>query len=309
MGKGRAKAAKPIVWAMDVLEGNNKERKPLAQFLHLWAKGDTRAILPFSVASPGGLRWPVPVTKDFAKDLKDFGLRTLKKELRALGMSGANPPEVKVTAELSRRELAQEVVAYAKKKKAAFIAVNTRSEKSGSLLGGFAEALVERSDLPVLAVGPDTRVAESISSVLYPTDFSRSSHSAFQKTLAVAAGFGASLDILFVLQDPVIPYAGMDFGASATWIMESEALLLEENRKTAEKWCKEARAVGITCIYRVLRTGDSKARAITRFAKAGKFDLIALASYRSPRTPSFLGGNTRKIIAGAQTPVMEIRSN
>ncbi|MGE3262739.1 MAG: universal stress protein [Bacteriovoracia bacterium] len=301
---------KPVVWAIDPFEGKNAERAPLAKFLTNWTKGKSPSILPFSVISPGGLRWPVPVSYDFGRDLKAYGIKSVKKNLGQLKMTQTATPEVEVRDNSSRRELVNDVLKFAKKRKAGFIAVNTKTtaSKSPFKLGGFAEAIIEQSELPILAVGPNAEVSGGIKEILFPTDLTERSHKAFVKVLGTAKDFGASVHLLFVARNPAIPYAGMDFGAAATWVMESEALQREENRKVAEKWCREAKTMGVSCDYRMVKTFESTARAITKFAKSKHYDLIALASYRTTKTPALLGGTIRSVLASAETPVMEIRA-
>jgi nucleotide-binding universal stress UspA family protein len=268
--------------------------------------------MPFSVVSPGPLSWTVPADGPLGPELVESGTRAVSQDLKKLHMSKISTPTVKFDKSTAKRDLVDDVLRFSKKKRAGLIAVNTRRLLSPFpfKIGGFAEALIGKSNLPIIAVNPKAKVPSKIKNILFATDLSPKSHKAFRKTLKLASRLGAKIDLLHLEVPPMPPYAFTDvpIAMNQNWYVDTEKEQLKRNSKIAERWCAEAGRAGVHCTYESVRAPSSVAKAILRGAKRKKADLISMASYRRPKTPAVIGGTVRDVLSAARTPVLEIHA-
>jgi nucleotide-binding universal stress UspA family protein len=313
MKKAAKKIPHPIVWAIDPFETKNAHRAPLAKAVKVFSHGLSEQVLPFSVVSPGGLAWPVPVSFPMAQELREFGIRAVRRDLKKLHVRGLQDPLVEVQTSSSRRELVEDVLRYAKAKDAGFIAVNTRRLLSPLpfKVGGFAEALIGRSGLPILAVSPKAQVPKQIKKILFPTDFTPRSRKAFRKTLEIAAKLGAEI-VLLTVETPIaapFSFAEMSLSLPDAWIVEAERARRAGNLSRALQWQKEAAKARVPCTYQNARNGSFVSTGILQAAHRLRADLISMAGYRSAGSPAVLGGTVREVLGSARIPVLEIRAS
>jgi nucleotide-binding universal stress UspA family protein len=300
-----------IVWAIDPFETRNAKRAPLAKFLKIFSQKLSLNIAPFALISPGGLAWPVPVSYEIGKKMKAFGEKVLKKDLEKLKIKNALPPTVEVHESSSRRELVGAVVKFAKEQDAAFIAVNAKSESSKIpfKLGGFAEALVAQSPVPVLAVNPKANVPSSVKSILFPTDFSKQSNKAFQETVSLAKKLGAGIQLLHVQSVPQSSYAEIGLGTAFPFLVDALGSGPKSFPVEEKAWVKRAAEEGVPCEFHYAKIYDTIAFAVLKFAKKNKSDLIVLGSTQSANFPNLLGGTVRTILGASSIPVIEIHTS
>ncbi|MGZ3712209.1 MAG: universal stress protein [Bdellovibrionota bacterium] len=227
-------------------------------------------------------------------------------------MKGMQSPTIEVHESSSRKELVDDVLRFAKAQNAGYIAVNTRRLLSSLpfKVGGFAEALIGNSKLPIIAVSPRAKVSNKIKRILFPTDFTRQSHQAFRKTLKLASLFKAQVEILHVELPLFVPfaYSEMAAGLGADYMKVAAKAQRKRVRKNAKHWLEEANKAGVKCVYRTMRGNGSIAPSILRAAQRSRTDLISLAGYRNPKTPAILGGTVRDVLSLARTPVLEIHA-
>jgi nucleotide-binding universal stress UspA family protein len=310
--KHRKAKRQPIIWAIDPFETKNAHRAPLAKFLKILSKGLSQNITPFSVVSPGAPSWTVPVAYPYGKELQEYGKKAVKNDLKKLHMKNLNPAAIEVHESSSRRELVSDVLRFAKSNNAGYIAVNTRRLLSPLpfKVGGFAEALIGNSKIPILAVSPKAKVSNQIKRILFPTDFTRQSHRAFQKTLEIAKQFEAQVILLHFeipLQVP-FSFSEMAIGFHESYMIEAENSRHVKLERSAKRWRAQADMDGVKCSFQSTRNSFSVASAILRAAKRNQADLISLAGYRSPKAPSVMGGTVRSVLSFARTPVLEIHA-
>lgn len=300
-----------IVWTIDPWEFSITHRKALTNVLETCATALKAKILPFSVVSPGGLSWPIPYTRDLADEMKAAALQTTQKTILKLSLKGIAHPTVNVRPSSSRRELVENAILFAKKKKAQFIAVDTRSstKKTFIRLGGFAEALIASSPVPVLTVNPDVKPSKKISRILFPTDFSEGSHRAFQKTLAFAKKLHAEVIVLNV--EPELSqfelYNAINYGLAMSYIEEREREEILLRTKNTSDWKKEADRAKAKCTFSHITVPASISDGILKFAKEKNIDLLALATIHGPFVRAVVGSVARDILLQAKVPVLVIR--
>lgn len=314
MKKNNTKRAKGIVWAIDPAETRQAPRAPLAKAVKALSRGLSGKVMPFSVVAPGygGFSWPIRLSPEQQKALWEKGEKAVRNDLRKLHAGKVEKPAVEVHASATRRELVDDVVRFARTKNAGMIAVNTRRLLSPApfKVGGFAEALIGKSPVPVLAVSPKARVPSRFRHMLFATDFSPASRRAFRRACGIAAEMKARITLVHVAIPPALPYTFTDMPMlyAAEFNAENEKATRLMNERTGKRWCQAAEKAGVRCSFEAARAASSAAPAILRLAQKRRADLICMAAYRTPSTPAILGGTMREVLSAARTPVLEIHA-
>jgi nucleotide-binding universal stress UspA family protein len=296
--KGRAGG---VVWAVDPLD--LRVHRPMAQFLEGIVAGP---IFPLALISPG---LPFSLQGGAALELHRGAELAVVKSLDRIATPRLQPPEVRLVPNSSRRELVENVLDHAKRRRAEFVAVGTRSSSAMDLLrlGGFTEALVAKASLPVLAVHPRMK-ARAVRRILFPTDFSPESRKAFRKTLEIASRLKADLLLAHVEVSPVSAFAYVDAGVAfnPAWADAEAAAIRERHHLEARYWLREARSTRVRAEYASVRNSYSVAQTVLRIAGRKKVDLISLGSYREGIARTLLGSTVRDVLRSARIPVMVI---
>lgn len=301
-----------IVWTIDPFETKIAHRAPLAKALKVFSKALAQDVKPFSVVSPIAPSWLLPATAPSEKELQEIGTETVTQELKKMQMKGLRPPTVEVQESPSRKKLVGDTLRFAKEQNAGYIAVNTRRLLSSSPLriGGFAEALIGNSKIPVIAVNPKAKVSNQIKNILFPTDFTRKSHVAFRKTLALASKLGAKVELLHVELPIIAPFAYSEMAPGLVadgYMKEAEKARNHRINQTAIRWLAEAKKAQVPCSYQRVRSLGPVVPPILKAAKRNRSDLISLAGYRKGGA-ALMGGNVREILGAARTPVLEFQA-
>lgn len=166
------------------------------------------------------------------------------------------------------------------------------------LLGSVAEELVRRAPCAVFSIKESwDHHPDGLRNILVPIDFSLASRTALQKARSLACAFGATLQILHVVQPPPYPdiytYASTDDfydEAKARSVEVIEGLLSEEGDHA-------------TAQIHVL-TGHP-AREILKFAEGHSCDLVLMAHLGiSGVSDRVLGSVTEHVVRQAPCPVL-----
>jgi len=142
--------------------------------------------------------------------------------------------------------------------------------------------------------------AKPISNVLVPVDLSEDSLAALDTAVRLARLWGASVTVLSVFVPPAFAYAKDDENAPHYVIDKERDDLREELRQAMEavEW-------GDTQHGSVFVEGQPVEEIL---AVHSETDLIVMATHgRSPLSDAFLGGVTRQVLQGSDTPVLAVR--
>jgi nucleotide-binding universal stress UspA family protein len=148
-------------------------------------------------------------------------------------------------------------------------------------------------------------MVEPITRILVPVDFSPPSDRAFRYAARLASRFGAAMELVHVVDDPL---------ASGAWTAEvyvpnmPEVLdnLLREAEKRLTTMKLEAANQGVHAEIHVL-TGQP-AHAIVEHAGTGGFDLIVMGTHgRTGFSHLFVGSVAERVIRTAPCPVLTVR--
>lgn len=187
----------------------------------------------------------------------------------------------------SRSGAVEALVEYAVASGAALIAVATHGRRGIRRLvdGSFAEALVERSAIPVLVLNPSSRPPDRVEYVLFPTDLSPMSHDAFERAVRIAGELGAKI-LLF-------HHIGILRGASRA-----------EVRERACEWIDLARASGVPARCHVTYGPHQVAGELLRLSDKIHGTLLAVGTEVGRPWGHAFDGNVRDLIRNASRPVL-----
>lgn len=173
------------------------------------------------------------------------------------------------------------------------------------LLGSVTERVVRLATCPVVSVGKSEKALGevSVSRILVPIDFSEHSLEALGNAKQLAALFDARLQLLHIIQEPVMP----------EFYVRDPGRLLGLNRLVDRAKVELHRCVGefggpsVPFDAHVIK--GKAATKIIRFAEDEKSDLIVMATHGLTGMRYFLmGAVTQKVIQRSPCPVMTFKS-
>lgn len=298
---------KKIIWAIDAFEEKETQLK-ITTFLKPLVSAMNAEVEPVFVLSVSGVpgtfdRQGILVYLPQAKEnlhtfLQNSDLSFLKSE-KILIQEKAGFTRNDVTTLLD----------YAHSVNANVIVIGTHARKGVSRLfmGSFAETLLLTSDIPIITCNPSVHLSGNIHSILYVTDFSTGSESAFKSVLALAKQLSAEIT-LFYQHAGENNEIGSDVLVSemVQW-RPAETKLLNETllraRKKASDWQNTANQEGVKSIVHFEYGIRNIAEAAIETAAKLKADMMAIASKKSSVASVITGSTSRWIVRSATCPV------
>jgi nucleotide-binding universal stress UspA family protein len=171
------------------------------------------------------------------------------------------------------------------------------------LLGSVADALVRLAPCPVLTVRQQTeRAKRPPNRLLVPIDFSDSSRLSLDVAKELAVLYGASLDLLHVVQEMELPHV---YGIEPVVVAEP---MLNERIRQALVALADEHIDGVVST-RVHVAGGIPARDIVEFAEERGTDMIVIATHGLTGLKRlFLGSVTERVVRMAPCPVLTVKS-
>ncbi len=299
------KSGRKALWAVDVFAKKTKTQIHVVHGLEKLVRGTDIWIEPVCVLSPDQLRIPA---KAFAGHHKEYRLEAeqrLEKICKESKIKGLLAPTLLVQENLSLRSSVDALVQYAKDTSAEIIATGTttKSALTRFLIGSYAESLILRSTVPVYIVSPKAKVQKNISKVLFPTDYSEKSYTAYLKFLPTVRVRKAQV-LLYYKMEYVVPVVyGFDPLPVYDNFWEQE---LKAKKEASRRWLQSAKDAGV----KVKTIFDEKSgyvlESILSTAKKNACGIIALASESGAGASAFLGSVTRQTVRHATCPVWVI---
>ena len=219
---------------------------------------------------------------------------------------------LKGTSKIVDGPTAKGIVDYARRLGADLIVIGThgRTGLAHVMLGSVAERVVREAPCPVLTV---RQTPHRIRRILVPTDFSATADAALDHALLFAARFGASLELLHVLDDPFVT-EGL---ASEAYIAEApmlrSAMLREAQNRLAHRVAPLRNAAefeGWPALVRVdaeVLFGHG-AGTIAEYAETRNVDLVVMGTHgRTGVTHLLMGSVAEKLVRTAPCPVLTVR--
>lgn len=136
----------------------------------------------------------------------------------------------------------------------------------------------------------------ALTHVLVATDFGEAADAALTYGRALATGFGASLDVLHVVDNPFLRATAAD-----PQVMESAALQQLNRRLTEE----DHRTL---LVHALIKVSDDPADVIVEHARTAGIDLIVTGTHGRHGVPRLLMGSVaERIVRAAPCPVLSVR--
>jgi nucleotide-binding universal stress UspA family protein len=295
---------KQIWWAVNLLQDNRQVLEHGLQSLLPHAKALNAMIVPVCYIDPYksinelSHNFPLfPVLRDSTKSLKDRANSVLlsigKKTDRAylseaiyLTHSEEVPPTL--------RDKVLKLSSKAKSSKAVFVALSSHGYTGLKRLymGSFTETYTQLTKGASLVLNPNSRVASKIKRIIFATDFSQQSLSAFDSLLQIYGKANVKITVVHYLAR-----------------YETEAA--KSNMKKFEKqFVANTKKHGVSATFKLLnQTGEfAPSKEILSFTSSLKADLIALTAQSGELKSLILGALSREILRYAKLPVLLFRS-
>jgi nucleotide-binding universal stress UspA family protein len=201
------------------------------------------------------------------------------------------------------------ILEHAREHDVDLIVMGTHGRRGASrfLLGSVATQIVRVSPVPVLTLREldDGRPLEALDRILVPIDFSSHSRVALRHATELARTYGASLQLLHVVQQPNFPY----FYAPVPAMPPIEQLqsLHERGREALQKLVAEAGDASLR--HRLEIFDGHPASEIVTFAEENGSDLIVTASHGLTGLDRLLLGSTsEQVVRTSSVPVLLVKS-
>jgi nucleotide-binding universal stress UspA family protein len=185
------------------------------------------------------------------------------------------------------------------------------------LFGSVAQQVVGRGTRPVLLVRPgdpppawETRLPSwTVARILVPLDGRRASEQALPTAVAIAAAYGAALDLVQVV--PTVPTIPGERGAAAKLVPTAAAasLQLEEDaaRRALAALASRIRAHGVAAEAEVAR--GEPAQGVLEAAVRRRADLVAIATHGRTGLDALLAGSVAsRVGARFSNPLLLVRA-
>ena len=148
-------------------------------------------------------------------------------------------------------------------------------------------------------------MTHAITRILVPVDFSAHSEQAFAYAAMLARRFGASLELLHVVEDPFVSGAWGSDGFDPYIPDLIDRQVADARRRLREM--KEIRAADGDAVEPVVLIG-TPAKTIVDHAAAGTFDLIVMGTHgRKGLAHALMGSVAERVVRTAPCPVVTVR--
>ena len=148
-------------------------------------------------------------------------------------------------------------------------------------------------------------MTEAITRILVPVDFNARSEHAFEYAAMLARRFGASLELLHVIEDPFVSGAWSSDGFDPYIPDLIDRLIADARRRLREM--KEVLAAEGDEVEPVVLKGTA-AQTIVDRAAAGQFDLIVMGTHGRTGIPhALMGSVAERVVRTAPCPVITVR--
>lgn len=248
--------------------------------------------------------------------LKLPSLDELQKQLKSIAAqqmaSLATHKEIKkakiVEAELPGFSIAPTVLGYAKENDVDLIAMGTHGRRGlGHLfLGSVAEEVVRLAPCPVLTIreSKEPKPVGDVKRILVPIDFSRHAVEALAHAKELARTYGATLQVLHIIEEVVHPSFYVTGKSSLLeWMPEIKGESKKEMGRLLE------RAPGPEVATELFVEEGRAASDVVKFAKDHESDLIVIATHGLTGLQHLLIGSVaEKVARMAHCPVFTVKA-
>ncbi|MCM2323551.1 MAG: universal stress protein [Oligoflexia bacterium] len=304
---------KKVLWAVDAFQEDLIIQEHSLSLLRFMARKTGCQVEPVYVLSPDQVNVTVEFTPPWVDQYLPAAEKALTHALRDVAIPGLLKPKVLVQNVPSVSRAVNALSNYGLATGADLIAVGThgRTGLPRLFLGSFTESLLLSARLPILTIGPGSRVLDKCDHILFATDFSEASRAIFRGVLTLARSLGARVTLYHHLQNPIEPVIqsgvyllGGGWVSAASYLEETSA----SQRRAAEEMLVEAGGDTSHVEIRIESGPIGITQSILEFASANNVDLIAMAAQSGPVAAAIIGSVTRQVVRAAPCPVWVVHS-
>lgn len=305
---------KKILWAVDAFQPVNTELKNVAAAVTSFAKqNDARvrlAFVPgirkFSAERTGDWIYHKPYLETAERNLKKIAalIKGVPTETILLTLDGKNPKSNEIDVLLD----------HARSWKADTVAVATHAKNAlvKLFIGSFTEGLLRHSRVPLLVIGPKTKTPSKsdAKTLIYPTDFSRSSSALFFQTVKWAAAHNEHVVAVHGLTNAFLPAVLSDAHLLGGMYAPDTALndyLVKKGQKALKALLAPFKNSGVKVIGEIYSDAGLISDVIVHAAKKHRAELIVMSTKSSAPARAGMGSVTKKVIRAASAPVLVLK--
>jgi nucleotide-binding universal stress UspA family protein len=225
----------------------------------------------------------------------------------AASVTGTNWPDLEALPieqeQVESSAPAERIVDYAEKQSIDLVVMGTHGRRGVDrmLFGSVTEEVVRHAPCPVFTVRTDADVepSQAVRRILVPVDFSRGSESAVRHAKEMALTYGAEIDLLHVVEEPVYPSA---YEVETTFPSDEVVARVED--RLGEMAREE---IGIEHVVVEALVGHP-ARGILDYVETNDVDLIVQATHgRTGLDHVLLGSVTERVLRQSPVPVFVVK--
>jgi len=216
-----------------------------------------------------------------------------------------------IDAEVRAPKAAPAILRYVEEHDIDLVVMGTHGRRGvrRMLVGSVAEEVVRLAPCPVFTVGrhEGCEGAWAIRRIVAPVDFSEHARLAARHAAALAATYGAALDLLHVVDDRALPIVEMPYlGAFSVSVEEVQERAQEALEGLADALESEVPGVGEVGAF--TRFGNPSG-SIAAFAEGQRADLVVVGSHgRTGMERLLMGSVVEFVIRLAPCPVFTVKS-
>jgi len=244
------------------------------------------------------------------KDRFPLAVDTLTEWLRrpSESVSGASWPDLEerplVQHQVESTAPAERIVEYADERAIDLIAMGTHGRRGVNrmLFGSVTEEVVRTAPCPTLTVRSDADVSpnQAVARILVPVDFSAASEAAVDHAREIAHTYGAEIDLLHVVEEPLYPSS---YGIDAAHFPTQEVV------DRVEKQLADLVREKIGYEHAMIKaTVDHPVDGILNYVDSRDIDLVVIATHgRTGLDRMLLGSVTERVLRQSPAPVFVVK--
>lgn len=300
-----------LIWAIDPTQ-NPADAKNIVIELKTWAKHLKCEILPVTIISKSIMNLPFDIGLPWRDTFVPSMEKAVDLYLKKTNLKDHLPPELLFIPWISTRKMADALTQFAKKQKALIIFAHTRAKSTRSPVrfGGFTEALITSSHIPVLLLNPNSLPSalptSKDPSILFPTDFTRQSKTFLTKIQPWAKSLNAKIILYNQLETPYI--YPTDYNDNWHYLTVNVVTMMSEIEKSrihkAKLWAADLLKHHTKCTTLINRQKRDLVTDILQTAKQNKANLIAMVSHSGPIAELVIGSIAHDVLLQAKCPMI-----
>lgn len=306
---------KKVIWAVDVFDANKKMHQEAAHVLRSLSERTGASIEAVHLLNVPEMRagedFHGPWEEFYSQAAKDTLARWLDEVRPGLGKLGSHV--ILQRYPTHTHEGVENILEFAAQKNGDLIVVCThgRSGIKRAVLGSFTEALLLKSPIPVMTIGPDMiHGNHGFDHLIFPTDFAQDAQYAYREAVSFAQQLKSKLVLFHSVPHPIEPIvqSGVSLlGGSWSPLFTFFGEQVERQLKHARAWARWADHQGVEVELQIHSSGGSISDALFGIAREKPGCYIVMVEKVGLITSTLVGSLVRGVVRHAPCPVFAMK--